>query len=315
MRHVFIINPAAGKGKSALKLVPEIEEYFTEHPAEYVIYVTKAPMDATNYVRSVVQKGEPVRFYTCGGDGTLMEVLNGVFGYENAQIACIPCGSANDYTRCFGHAEDFLNVEKQVNGVPHVVDAIDCNGRLSLNLCSMGMDADVGDKMNYFKNYPLVTGPMAYDLAVLYMFFHHIGRHLHVELETEDGMVEQEGDYLFTLASNGQYYGGGYHGAPQAVLNDGLLDFVFIDTIRRIAVPSFITKYKAGKHLEMDIVHAFRGRRMRVTSPEPVTVCVDGECFSANEVTFELRPQAVQFVVPAGVPFPFEEKTPTVNPT
>lgn len=303
MRHVFLINPAAGKSRRALKLIPEIEEYFAESPGNYEVYITKAKMDAADYAHRQAAGGEEIRFYACGGDGTLMEVLDGVFGCENVQIACIPCGSANDYIRMFGGEEAFFSLAAQVNGTPRVVDAIDCNGRMSLNLCSMGMDADVGDKMAYFKDFPFVSGPMAYDLAVLYMFFHHIGRRLRVTIETENGTVEREGDYLFALAANGQYYGGGYRGAPRARLNDGLLDFVFVDTIRRIAVPRFLKKYKAGEHRNLSMVHTYQGRRMKVTSDKPVTVCADGECFSEKEVTFELRPKAVRFVLPRGVAF------------
>lgn len=308
MKHVFLINPAAGKDRHALKLIPEIEEYFAKNPGDYEIYITKAKMDAADYVHRQAVKGEKMRFYACGGDGTLMEVLGGAFGYENVQIACIPCGSANDYIRMFGGEEAFLSIAAQVNGTVQAVDAIDCNGRISLNICSIGMDADVGDKMIYFKNFPLVSGPMAYDLAVLYMFFHHIGRRLHVTIETQNGTVEQEGDYLFALAANGQYYGGGYHGAPQARLNDGRLDCIFIDTIKRIAVPGFLKQYKAGKHLNMPIVHTYQGQRMKVSSDRPVTVCADGECFSDKEVTFELRPKSVQFVLPQGVSLPVTQE-------
>lgn len=301
MKHMFIINPAAGKGKRSLKLIPEIKAYFAEYPDDYEIYITKAKRDATDYVRRRAMQGEAFRFYACGGDGTLMEVLNGAYGYENAEIACIPCGSANDYVRIYGGKAAFTPIAAQVNGTAHEVDVIDCNGYISFNICTMGMDADVADKMIWFKHYPLVTGPMAYQLAIVYVFLHHFGRRLHITMETKDGIVVKTGDFLFTLAANGQYYGGGFRGAPQAVVDDGLLDFICIDTIRRLAVPSFLKRYKAGKHLDMPIIHTYRGYRMHVDSDSPITMCVDGECFTENEVNFEIHPKAVKFVLPDGV--------------
>ena len=111
-------------------------------------------------------------------------------------------------------------------------------------------------------------------------------------------MVQQEGNYLFSLAASGQYYGGGYHGAPQAVINDGLLDFLFVETISRLKVPNFLKRYKAGKHLDMPIVHSCRGTKMVVSSSKPVTVCVDGECFSEKEITFKVRQNSARFVIP-----------------
>ncbi|HBT64099.1 MAG TPA: hypothetical protein DEB10_05490 [Ruminococcaceae bacterium] len=298
MNHVFILNPAAGKKQSALRLIPDIESFFAKHPDDFVIHVTSAPNDAARLASQHAAKGEPVRLYACGGDGTLMEVLNGSFGYKNVEIGCIPCGSANDYIKSFEEGLPFKSVRAQVNGTARVVDTIDCNGYKSLNICCMGMDADVADKMIYFKHFPFVTGPMAYNLSVLYMFFHHIGRQLHVSIETENGMVDYQGDYILALAASGQYYGGGYRGAPTAINDDGLLDFVLIETIRRNKILKFLKMYREGKHLDLPIVHTFKGKSMIVNSPKPVTVCVDGECFSKNEIVFKVNPKSVSFVIP-----------------
>ena len=298
MKHVFILNPAAGKNKRALSIIPEIKGYFEKNPADYVIDITKASNDATKIARFYAQSQKNVRFYSCGGDGTLLEVLNGAYGHENCEIACIPCGSANDYIKNFDNQELFQSVDAQVNGMPHKVDTIDCNGRMSLNICCMGMDADVADKMKYFKNYPLVSGHNAYRLAVAYMFFKRIGRQLIVRIESQSTHIEHKGDYLFALAASGKCYGGGYYGAPQACPDDGVLDFVFVDTIKRLQVLGFLKKYKAGNHLDMPIVHSFRGSSMRVTSTTPVTVCIDGETFSEREITFKVCPHSVSFILP-----------------
>ena len=310
MRHCFIINPAAGKDQRSLKIIPSIHAYFENHSGEYEVYITKGHGDATDAVRTRCNEGVATRFYACGGDGTLMEVLNGLFGVQGMEIACIPCGSANDYIKSLGGSALFSSIEAQVNGQASLVDAISCNDRLSLNICNVGMDADVAQRMIHYKNLPLVSGPMAYNLAVIYMFFQKIGRRLHAVIETENGVVEQQGNFLFMLAASGQYYGGGYHGAPQARPNDGLLDFVFVDVIKRPQVLGFLKRYKGGQHLQLPIVHAFRGTSMRVSSPENVTICVDGECFSDNEVQFRILPSAVSFAIPAGVSLDYTAQEP-----
>ena len=303
MRHVFILNPAAGKNQRALKLRDGIRAAFAGADAEpYAIEVTTAPGDAQKIAEREVAKGDPVRLYACGGDGTMMETASGMLGASHAELACVPVGSANDFVRAFRDTAAFLDLPRLIRGTAVAMDAINCNGELSLNLCSMGMDADVAYRMKYFKRLPLVSGSAAYGLAVFVTFFHKIGRSLRVVMETVDETgrhtIERTGNFLFALAANGQYYGGGYHGAPKAVLNDGLLDFVLIRAIGHAAIPAFLKRYKAGEHLDMDICETFRGTSMKVYAATPTVVNIDGECSTATETEFQLLPQAVKFVLP-----------------
>jgi diacylglycerol kinase (ATP) len=300
MKHIFILNPAAGKHKKALDLIPHIEEYFQENPGDgdYEYYITKCPNDAEHAAKSFSEGDSPVRLYACGGDGTLAEVLNGSFGRDNVEIGFFPCGSANDYIKSMNAGLDFSSVKAQVAGAPVAVDVIDCNGCKSLNICCIGLDADVADKMAYFKRYPLVTGPMAYNLALAYMFFHKLGKKLNIRIETGGETLDFSGEYILTLAANGKYYGGGYRGAPQAVFDDGLLDIVLIDTLSRLKILNFVSRYKRGEHLDLPFVHVFRGNKMTVVSDKPVVICADGECFSDREITFEILPLSAKFVLP-----------------
>lgn len=305
MRHVFILNPAAGKRSPALKLLPEIQQYFSQYPAEYSLWITDHPGHATEIARQEMDRLDPdregpVRFYACGGDGTLLETATGIQGCPDAELACIPCGSANDLLRCLPHKERYTNIAAMVNGKAKPLDAVSCNGKLALNVASMGMDADVAGKMADYKHLPFVSGPMAYQLAIVYAFFHRIGRQLRVEMDTPEGKIVREGRFLFALAANGQYYGGGYRGAPQAQPDDGMLDFILVDTIKRTQVPGFMSRYKRGEHLDLEICGHWKGTRMRVTAPSPTMVNLDGECSRETEILFELLPGAIPFVRPDG---------------
>lgn len=227
MKQVFILNPAAGKGAPALRLREQIDAVFAGQDVD--ICVTDAPGEATALVRSRVMQGNPVRFYACGGDGTLNKVAAGVQGCENAEVACVPCGSANDFVRIFRGANNFLNLSAQAAGHAVPIDGIDCGGKPAVGLCALGMDAAVAYKMTRYKHLPLVSGPMAYNLAIVDCFLHRIGCDLEVTMELEDGSEQVEtGRFFFALAANGQYYGGGYRGAPMASPTDGLLDFLLI---------------------------------------------------------------------------------------
>ena len=103
MRHVFIVNPAAGKKRGALELLPRIHAAFAgAEEGAYAIRVTRGAGDATAIAREECAGEGSVRLYACGGDGTLTETATGSAGCPRAQIAAVPCGSANDYVRSYG---------------------------------------------------------------------------------------------------------------------------------------------------------------------------------------------------------------------
>lgn len=300
MRHVFILNPVAGKNRTAIELRGKIDAYFSRHPElKYTIRVTDGVGSATRIAREEVESGDNVRLYACGGDGTLQETACGIpAGSDKVELAVIPCGSGNDYVRTFGEKEDFLSIAELIESDAYPVDAVDCGDRISLNIASMGMDASVGQKMQKYKNLPGVSGSMAYNIAVADVFFHPIGEKMVIEIEGENGYERREGRYLMTLAANGRYYGGGYCGAPKAIENDGLLDFVLVKKIPRVQIPLILGKYKKGDHDTIACLEHIRGTAMRVRAEKSLVCNVDGECFSTKQINFALIPNAFRFVIP-----------------
>lgn len=300
MRHVFIINPAAGKHENALNVVPEIEAFFATHKefGTPIIEYTNGRGHATRLAEHYASSGEPVRLYACGGDGTLAEVLQGMHACQTAELACIPCGSGNDYLRMF-EGRDFRNIPALVSGHAQKVDLIHCNDGISLNIACLGMDAEVAYKMVKYKHLPLVSGSMAYNIAIADVFFHRIGKELTIKLETTHGTIERKGRYLFALAASGQYYGGGYKGAPMARPDDGILDFVLIKKMSRLSILKFLPQYKKGNFLDCPYFEHFRGTSMTVHCDEGAVVALDGECYTGKDMTFSLCGHTVNFVMPA----------------
>ncbi len=300
MRHVFIINPAAGKHENALNVVPEIEAFFAANKefGTPIIEYTNGRGHATALARQYASGGEPVRLYACGGDGTLAEVLQGMHAYPTAELACIPCGSGNDYLRMF-EGRNFRNIPALVSGHAQKVDLIHCDNGISLNIACLGMDADVAYKMVKYKHLPLISGPMAYNLAIADVFFHRIGKEFTIRIDTLSGTVERKGRYLFALAASGQYYGGGYRGAPMARPDDGILDFVLIRKMSRLSILKFLPKYKKGDILDCPYFEHFRGTSISIHCAEGAVVALDGECYTGNDFTFSLCDHTVNFVMPA----------------
>lgn len=299
MRYVFIVNPTAGKKNPYDTIFPKIQQYFGNSGLEYHYHTTKAPLHATELVQSEAAKGDAVRIFAVGGDGTLSETAAGAIGEKNVEIGIIPCGSGNDYIKTFGEQEAFLSFDKQLGAASHPVDMIRSGEQLSINVCSIGLDAKVAYNMVPFKKIPFVSGSMAYNMALVKTLLGKIGTQLEV---TIDGDKKFEGNYLFALAGSGKFYGGGYCGAPQAIPDDGLLDFILIKKPPLIQIPSLVPIYKAGDHLTSekfkDILTFCRGKSMEITALRPAVANFDGECHFIDKVGFQVIPKAVNFIVP-----------------
>ena len=302
MKHVFVVNPTAGKkGRDAQRIIPEIHAYCKNNKVDYEIYCTKCAGDGQRFVHERAAGGEEIRFYACGGDGTLFEVVNGAYGAPNVEIAALPLGSGNDFIRLFGKKEQLSNVAAQVKGTAIPLDLIRCGDKVAINECSMGMDAEVCKKQADFKKLPLVNGEMAYTVSALWALMKKVENTFTISVD--DGPAQTE-KVIFCFVGNSRWYGGGYMGGPLAMPNDGLLDIVVVrKAVSRLGLLKLLGAYKRGEHLSWDFTKFVRGKKITVHSKEPAVVNVDGECEVVTDCTMELLPSAIRFVVPANSSF------------
>lgn len=308
MKHIFIMNPAAGKGKAGKVFLPAIIDTAKGMGIDYEIHRTMAPGDAERFVKNRCEEGNVeavLRFYACGGDGTLNEVVNGAYGFENVEIAMIPAGTGNDYPRIFGDKKYFEDIEAQILGTARPVDLIrytsESTVRYCINMFNIGLDCNVADKVAEIKRYPFVPGPMAYGMGVGII----LGKKEGVDLTiTLDGGEVFEGHIMLVAFGIGQYCGGGFRALPNAQPDDGLIDVIIVDEISRRTFISLIGKYRKGTHIEDPATQSFlTARTCRSLSIKPhgsVKLCTDGEVSMTGETTFEIIPGEIKFSVPQG---------------
>ena len=300
MRYVFIINPAAGKGRTVKKLCVEIAEYCSCKKLEYSVQITTAPGDAKRFAHEHAIRGDEVTIFLAGGEGTVFEALNGVIGYDNVILAVIPIGSANDFLKFFPKDKKsaFRNFEDQIAGQPIKMDVIKAGEYFCLNGCSAGMDAVVAKYMSDFRRVPFISGSMAYNLAIVKCFLGKIGCRLTL---TADGENLGTKDCLFAVVANGPAYGGGYLAAPNAVPFDGRLNFTIVDGIGKLKILRFIGRYKKGKVEGLNFVHSSSGEKLTIKSDVKVPINLDGEIIEADSMDFEIKKSAVKFLIPSSL--------------
>ncbi len=306
MRYVFFINPAAGKGKGPAQLVPAIEKYFKDSEFEYKIIITDAPGNAESMARAEAQTGAESTFFACGGDGTFFEVLNGAYGFSNVHLGVIPCGSGNDFLKFFDSAAQFSVIDDQINGRAVPMDVIRVGERCCINICSLGMDAVVADNMTIFKKWPLISGSLAYKLAIVKTFLGKLGQKIKI---TVDGKSLGTVDSLFAVCANGPVYGGGYKSSPSANPMDGRLEWLVVEKISRLKILKFLKLYEKGVHEDLPCCRHGHCSVMEIEAEKDEPINLDGEIIHCRKVRFELVKNAVSFVLPHGVYEKYAEQT------
>lgn len=292
MKYIFIINKTAGKVDMSGEIKKKLNNMH-----EY--YETKSKGDATDFVANY-KSDETCCFVACGGDGTINEVSNGVIKRGNSVLAFMPCGSGNDLVRSLGNDTDFMDIDKLTSGTVCHMDAIKYNDKYIINLFNIGLDATVAKNMVKFKNLPLVSGSMAYNLSIVYSIFGKISTDLKIKIDDED---EVKANTIITVLANGSYYGGGYFAAPKAKINDGLMDFCMMKSIPRLKIAKILGIYKKGQHLEKaaDLITYKQIKKVHITADKEFTLAIDGEILSSKDVCLEIIPSALKLLVPKGI--------------
>ena len=302
MKHVFIINPTAGKSDSRQKIYDMAEKLRQEHGLEVQCLLTKKQGHATEIARRLCQSGEELRFYACGGDGTVNEVANGIIGYDNAAMTVIPVGTGNDFLKNFGpeDMEKFRDAENLWDAPQFPIDAIDVNGRIALTIACSGIDARVAKDVHNFSESPILDGKSSYIVSLMVNFlFKGIGSHWTVELDGE----AVEDDYALVAVCNGRYYGGGSTPVPEARMTDGVLHTVLVKNVSKARFATLFGGYSAGdyKKLPQDIIRVSTAKVVRIEALEgDLTTCLDGESMHSQCVTLKLADKKVNFFAPKG---------------
>ena len=314
MKHLIIFNPGSGKNQEKSN---EFEKYVNDSFAglDYEIYKTEGPRAVIGFLRNYFKKNnnDTVRVYACGGDGTVHEVVNGLVGFDNAELAILPIGTGNDFVKTYGVTNEnigqYRSFKPLINGKAIDIDVSKLSGPsvkeplYSVNVINFGFDAIVGARGNYYKEHgfpkKVKEGTNPYDYALKNDAMKY-GRFNDIEVYADGEKLNEKQILLATLAQ-GQWVGGQFKCAPKSDNTDGLIDVCILKTMTFLGLGMIIGTYTKGKHLDKPrkkIVYR-QAKEIQMVGPKDFDVCIDGEMLCGNQFKVEVCPKAIKLVPPA----------------
>lgn len=301
MKHAqIIINPAAGANSTRRKWL-RIRELLKHIGLSYDFHYTEGVGHAIELASSAARSGCEY-LVAVGGDGTVNEVANGILranGSGHVALGIINTGTGSDFSRSIGIPHDYVRAcsfltSQQRKTVDIGVVEYQSNGnraqRYFINAGGVGFDASVVEQVEKLPKY--FGGTIPYLVGVIRTLFTYRNKQVTLEVGSEI----ENGRILNVVVANGEYVGGGMHIAPEAELNDNLLDIVVVGDIGKFELlKAFPTVYK-GTHIYHPKVRMKKAARLTIQSPEKMLVYADGELLGEGPATFWLKPSALNIV-------------------
>lgn len=274
MYHI-IVNPKGGKGKS-LKALSTVEEMLKKSKIEYTVHRTEKADDATNITREISAQPDS-KILVLGGDGTYNTVLNGIENFENVTLGFVPCGTGNDFISASKHPKKVKDaMELILKGREQYIDYIQLEDRRCLNVLGAGMDVDVLLKYATMKPF---HGKMKYYASLLYTLIHTKWHKLRL---TIDGGEPMERSTFMIGIGNGRSIGGGMPICPNGVVDDGKLDIVIVNEMKRSLIPFRLVGFLTGKHVKKKYTEEYEGKHVKIEVLDDSQFEADGEVFKSD---------------------------------
>lgn len=290
-RTAFVINPAGGGGNAG-KVWPSIAKLLDQWRQPYKAYFTRVPGEGTILAQKAVAGGAEL-VVAVGGDGTVREIINGI-DLNSTVFGIIPLGTGNGFRRsCHipGRWEQALNGLTQ--WMPRCVDVGEINGSYFLNVVGIGFDAAVAETAA--GKYCKIKGYMAY----LPAFFNELMsfKHFSAEIKTNNSLISED-NVLLAVIANGQYYGGVFAIAPQAVIDDGSLDLILVRKRNNPETTLLALQALAKRHLDSSAVVTAKGTKFSISADHVVPVHIDGEVVGTLPAEIIIKPAALRMLLP-----------------
>jgi YegS/Rv2252/BmrU family lipid kinase len=295
----LIVNPAAGGGKAG-RLAPTVELELRR------LGLTVRRVDTTHLEHARVLGLEAARagetVVALSGDGMLGVLADALRGVPGAVLGVLPGGRGNDFARVLGIPEDAIAACATIaGGVARTVDlglvigsASDADGQAFVGIASGGFDSDANRIAN---EAPAWLGGLVYAYGALRALL--LWRPAHFEIELQPQGERHAFSGYSVAAANSKAYGGGMHMAPDALLDDGLLEVVVVERVGKLRFVANLPKVFAGEHVRQPSVRVFRAAEVAISADRPFTLYADGDPIGELPLRVSALPGAITMLVPA----------------
>ncbi|MGB8951089.1 MAG: diacylglycerol kinase family protein [Candidatus Aminicenantales bacterium] len=298
-----IVNPASAKGKTRQRWT-QIKEAIKTFIKEFKYEFTEKPLQAIELTRTALKGGTEL-IIGVGGDGTMNEIANGFYEdrkviNSEATLGILPSGTGCDFTRSLNipqKLKDALNVITQapnnridIGKVAFKSHSGEAEERYFLNVADFGIGGEVVEQVNQKR---MERKASSYVRCLISTMMKYKNKRLRIKVDGED---LPEGDYLIGVVANGRIFGKGMKIAPQARLDDGAFDFVYIKGMKFLEFCRHGWKIFFGTHLSHPKIFLMRSRKIEAVPEDnaPVLIELDGEQLGKLPATFEIMPRNLQ---------------------
>jgi YegS/Rv2252/BmrU family lipid kinase len=291
----LIVNPAAGGGKAG-RVAPDVEQALNEHGLQVRRVDTRDLDHARVLAEEGARFGEAV--VALSGDGMIGVVADILRDVPGAVLGVLPGGRGNDLARVLGIPQDPIAACAVIaSGVPRAMDVGEVAGQAFVGIASVGFDSVANRIAN---EAPAWLGNLVYAYGALRALASWRPARFEIEL---DPPGERLRFMAYTVgACNSKTYGGGMRAAPDALLDDGLLEVVVLESLSKLEfLTKVLPKVFTGAHVQLPSVHVYRAAEVEISSDRHFTMYADGDPIGDLPVRVRAVRGAVSVLVPAEV--------------
>lgn len=283
MHKLFIINKNAG-AKNNKRLIKEIERVYLNRD-DYSIVETKSEEEA----KKIIKDFNFGVVYLIGGDGTI-GAMSECFIDRDIAFGIIPSGTGNDFAKYF---KKQFSIKETIEPEFRKIDAYRVNGRVGVNVFSMGFDTMV--LKNSYRVRKIIPSKLSYYVGALMSINHLTPMDLIITLEDEKTKETIKGKFIICAVCNASYYGSGFYPGVNAKLDDGLLNLVQIKMPPIYHIFDLVPKYRNGRILESDYAHEYLCKKIIINSKDAIYANIDGKIFKDTQFEIEVLKDAINF--------------------
>ena len=297
MSTVFLVNPASANGSTGRRW-PVLAREAADLGLRGDALISERPGHINELVVEAVQGGA-TRLAVVGGDGTVHEAVNGLMRADGSdvELAVLSRGTGTDFARSLDLPRKFEDaVRVALNGRTRTIDAGLVrfhNGEAWFaNFAGAGISGAIARDAN--DSSKALGGRVSFMVSTVKVFSRWKSAAVEAAVEGQT----RNGPMFEIVAMNGPYAAGGMRIAPEASLEDGLLDCVFFGDITKVDFVTTFPKIYSGRHLAHPKIELVRGANVTIEADPPLPVVLDGEQPGTTPATFEVVPRALRLRVP-----------------